>query len=90
MSQGTICRYIEACAAYKWGLISPGEIVQKVRLQRDTYFTEAPLQIIEDALQAVNASKPQALNRALQTIADLDALSGALHALDDHTYVTVR
>ena len=81
---------MEDCAAYKWGLISSGEIVQKVRIQRDTYLAETPLQVMQDTMQAVPASDPLALDRALQTIADIDALSTALQALDDHTYMAVR
>ncbi len=84
------CRYIEDCAAFKWGLISSGELLPKVRLQRDTFLLQTPLQIVEDAILAMPSSHPSALDHALQTIADIDALSAALQALDDYTYLAVR
>lgn len=85
-----ICRYIEACAAYKWGLTSSGEIVQKVRLRRDSYLVDVVLQAVENGVSNVPHTHQTALNRGLQTIADLDALSASLQALDDFTYVAVR
>ena len=85
-----LCRYIEDCAAYKWGLTSSGEIVQKVRHRRDSYLVDVVLQAVEDGVSSVPFNHHTALNRGLQTIADLDALSAALQCLDDFTYVAVR
>lgn len=85
-----LSRYIEDCAAFKWGLISSGELLPMVRAQRDSFLLQTPLQLIEDAIVAMPSSHPLALTLALQTIADIDALSAALQALDDHTHLVVR
>lgn len=64
--------------------------MQKIRFQRDTYLDEGPLQLIGEALQHVDVITAEALDEALQTMADLDAISASLHALDDHTLASVR
>ena len=64
--------------------------MQKVRHRRDSYLVDVILQAIEDGVSGVPFDHNTALNRGLQTIADLDALSASLQALDDFTYVAVR
>jgi hypothetical protein len=83
-------RYVEESAAFAWGLTSAGEVLAVVRLQRDLMMTQLPLTAIENCLKARPNSHSKALDHALQSIADIDALSLALQALDDSTFVTVR
>ena len=83
-------RYVEDSAAYMWGLVSQGEALAVARLQRDSMLVRLPLQALEAAIQAWPASDPAALDLALQAVADVDALTEALQALDDFTFVTVR
>ena len=67
-----------------------GEALAVARLQRDSMLVRLPLQALEAAIKASPASDPAALDRALQAVADVDALTEALQALDDFTFVTVR
>ena len=74
-----------------WGLVSQGEALAVARLQRDSMLVHLPLQALGTAIKASSpASDPAALDRALQAVADVDALTEALQALDDFTFVTVR
>jgi len=81
---------VEESAAFAWGLAGPGEVLAVVRLQRDAMMTQLPLTAIEECLKTRPTPHSKALDHALQSIADIDALSQALQSLDDFTFVTVR
>ena len=61
-----------------------------VRLQRDSMLLELPVPAIDGAFRRGQPSDSAAVDRALQDLADLSALRGALQTLDDFTFSIVR